>query len=223
MQKDCQTVCRHPSWSDKRLSDIAAAWYQREITIPEHWAGRRIVLSVEYLNSYATVYVDGKSAGDLRFPGGELDLSPFCDPGSHCLLTLHVAALPLKGVLLSYTDTNSAREVPGRVARRGLCGDVYLMSMPPGPRIADVKIETSVRNREIAFDVRHGGPAGRCGVLAAGARSPGDEDIAKFQSQPFRASDLQGGHTSSAILDAGAVVGSSYAPQNLRSFCFLVR
>ena len=49
--------------------------------------------------------------------------------------------------MLSYTDSASAREVKGSVARRGLCGDVYLVSTPPGPRIGDVKVETSVRKR----------------------------------------------------------------------------
>ena len=130
MQKDCQTVVTHPNWEDQRLSSIAAAWYEREITVPAGWDGRRIALSVEYLNSLAVVYVDGKRAGDVRFPGGELALTSLCVPGKTHRLTLHVAALPLKGVLLSYSDSNSAREVQGRVERRGLCGDVFLVSTP---------------------------------------------------------------------------------------------
>ncbi len=153
MQKDCQTVYTHASWKDQRLADVTAAWYQREITIPRGWTGRRIALSMESLNSYAAVYLDGQHAGDVRFPGGELDLASLCRPGATHVLSLHVAAVPLGGVLLSYSDTNSAREVKGTVARRGLCGDVYLVSTPSGPRIADVKIDTSVRKREITFDV----------------------------------------------------------------------
>ena len=42
---------------------------------PGTWAGRRIALEAEYLNSYAAVFVDGKKAGEVRFPGGELDLT----------------------------------------------------------------------------------------------------------------------------------------------------
>ncbi len=52
MQKDCQTVYPHPSWKDVRLAGVTAAWYQREITVPSEWAGRRIAVSAEYLNSY---------------------------------------------------------------------------------------------------------------------------------------------------------------------------
>ena len=34
MQKDSQTVFAHESWKDRRLRDLDAAWYQREISIP---------------------------------------------------------------------------------------------------------------------------------------------------------------------------------------------
>ncbi|PYI85544.1 MAG: hypothetical protein DME26_10755, partial [Verrucomicrobia bacterium] len=128
MQKDSQTVHAHPSWKNERLGSVPSAWYEREISIPQEWAGRRIALSVEYLNSFAAVFVDGKKRGEIRFPGGELDLTEYCRPGSTYVLTMLVVAMPLKGVLLSYTDSNSAREVKGKVDRRGLCGDVFLVS-----------------------------------------------------------------------------------------------
>jgi beta-galactosidase len=152
MQKDSQTVHPHPSWKDRQLSSVTAAWYQREITVPGDWSGRRISARIEYLNSYAAVYVDGRRAGEARFPGGEIDLSSVCLPGRSHRLSVLVVAMPLKGVMVSYTDSASARQVQGSVRRRGLCGDVYLVGMPSGPRLADVKVETSVRNWEITFD-----------------------------------------------------------------------
>src|SRR2546425_386182 len=48
MQKDCQTVFAHPDWKSTNLGRISAAWYQREITIPASWRGRKITLSAEY-------------------------------------------------------------------------------------------------------------------------------------------------------------------------------
>ena len=68
MQKDCQTVFRHPNWQDKEVSTTKAAWYQRKVTIPSAWTGRRIVLQAEYVNSFATVFIDGQSVGDIRYP-----------------------------------------------------------------------------------------------------------------------------------------------------------
>ena len=57
-----------------------------------------------------------------------------------------VAGPPTLGVgVLSYTDTASAREVKGTVERRGLCGDIYVVSTPAGPTITDVTLDTSVR------------------------------------------------------------------------------
>ena len=149
MQKDCQTVHPHPSWRDVDLAGVKAAWYQREISVPAAGAGRRLAVRAEYLNSYAAVYLDGKRAGQIEFPGGELEITSFCRPGGTHLLSLLVVALPLKGVLLAHTDTNSARQVEGSVARRGLCGDVYLVATPAGPRLGDLKVDTSVRQEQI--------------------------------------------------------------------------
>ena len=133
-QEDCQTLYHHPSWKDENLGSVTAAWYQREITVPEGWTDRRITLRAEYVNSYAVVFVDGKKAGEIRFPAGEVDISASCKPGKTYVLSLLVVAMPLKAVLLSYTDTNSAREVKGTVDRRGLCGDVYLVGAPSAAR-----------------------------------------------------------------------------------------
>ena len=130
MQKDSQTVFGHPEWNTRKLGSINAAWYQREFTVPREWAGRQIAASFQYLNSYAAVFVDGKKAGEIRFPAGDLDLTSHCQPGTTHLLSVLVVALPLKGIMLSYTDSASAREVKGSVPRRGLCGDCLLYTSP---------------------------------------------------------------------------------------------
>jgi beta-galactosidase len=193
MQNDCQTVYAHPSWKGQRLGSITAAWYQREITIPGDWADRRIVVQVEYLNSYAAVYVDGKMMGEIRFPGGEVDLTSACGPGGKYVLSMLVVAMPLRGVMLSYTDSASARKVKGSVARRGLCGDVYLASTPAGPRIADVRVATSVRRWEVSFDAGLEG-LGTGGHYVLRARiTDGGRNVAEFTSRGFTKGDLQAG------------------------------
>ncbi|MEP6754093.1 MAG: hypothetical protein ABJA67_01225 [Chthonomonadales bacterium] len=153
MQKDCQTLFAHPDWKNASVAGVTSAWYQREITIPANWTGRKISVSAEYVNSLAVVYVDGKKAGEIKFPAGNLDVSGMCKPGSKHLLSLQVTAMPLKAIILSYTDTNAARLVKGAVNRRGLCGDVWLTSAPKTTSILNVKVETSVRRSEITFRV----------------------------------------------------------------------
>src|SRR3954464_1219861 len=151
LQKDSQTVIRHPDWKDRSLRDVTAAWQEREFFVPENWRGRRIVVQTEYLNSFASVFVDGKKTAEMRFPAGEVDITDLCEPGRRHTLAMLVVAMPLKAVLQSYTDSASARTVKGSVARRGTCGDVFLTAMTRGPRITDVRVEPSVQNHEIRF------------------------------------------------------------------------
>ena len=193
MQKDSQTVFAHPSWRDEKLGGVAAAWYQREFEIPTGWDHRRVALQADYLNSFASVYVDNAKVGELRFPGGELDLSSVCRPGSKHLLSMLVLAMPLKGVLLSYTDSASARTVKGAVARRGLCGDVYLVGTVPGARLGDVKVDTSVRRWEITFGATLREPApGERYALRATITQDG-RPVAEFKSPRIHANDLGNG------------------------------
>ena len=190
-QKDCQTVFAHQAWRDANLGEVTVAWYQREIAIPAEWAGRRITLYADCLNSYAAVYLDGKKAGEIRFPGGDLDLTAQCRPGASQTLSMLVMALPLKTVMFSHSDTFGVKEVRGSVQRCGLCGDLWLAGMPAGPRIADVKVDTSVRRWEISFEAGLEGLAAdgqyvlKAQVSAEGL--PGHE----FTSRPFTAADLK--------------------------------
>jgi beta-galactosidase len=196
IQEDCQTLHVHPKWKDIAPRSVSAAWYQREMTVPKEWAGRSIALSAEYVNSFAIVYVDGKKAGEVRFPAGDVDLTSVCHPGGKHVVSLLVLALPLRGVLLSYSDTNSAREVKGSVDRRGLCGDVFLVSRPQATRIADVKLDTSVRKGEITFSVALDGlEAGTPYKLRAVVRDNA-RDVRTFTSEAIKSDDLKSGRTS---------------------------
>jgi len=197
MQKDSQTVYPHPSWAGRRLSDVTAAWYERQITIPANWAGRRITLRAEYLNSFADVYVDSAKAGEIRFPGGEADLTSMCHPGGSHRLSLLVVALPLKGVMLSYTDSASAREVKGSVARRGLCGDVYLAGTPAGPRITDVRVDTSVRKQELTFNAAVEGLDANAPCAFHTRILQDGRSIREFTSRVFRDGDTREGRIAS--------------------------
>ncbi len=193
MQKDCQTVHAHPSWKTRPLGTVSAAWHQRELTVPREWTGRRIALQIDYLNSYAVVHIDGQRAGELHFPGGELEITDYCRPGATHHLAVWVLALPLKAVLLSYTDSASAREAKGTVARRGLCGDIFLVSTPPRTRILDVRVDTSVRRQEVTCAAAMHGLA-RDQVYRLRTRiAAGAHNATSFTSPPFGGGDLAEG------------------------------
>lgn len=193
MQKDCQTVYAHPSWSGKKLGEINAAWYQREFTIPKNWAGRRVFISLEYLNSFAAVYLDGRPVAEARFPGADVELTAALHgPGPHHLALL-VIALPLKAVVLSYTDSESAREQKGAVARRGLCGDVFLVSMPAGPRLTDVSVQTSVQNKTLTIAAMMEGLAPQARYKLKALVRDGPNVVTQFTSPSFQTTDLKHG------------------------------
>jgi beta-galactosidase len=193
MQSDYQTLYPHASWTNTRLGEVQSAWCERSITIPKTWAGRRIALEVGYLNSFAAVYVDGRQVGEIRFPGGLVDLSAALHPGATHTLSLLVVAMPLKAVMESYSDTNTAKTRKGRVERRGLCGDVWLIGEPAGERLSDIKINTSFRQKQISFETGlHGLAAAGSYKLRARITAQGRQ-VAQFIGPPFPASDLKDG------------------------------
>jgi hypothetical protein len=191
MQKDCQTLYAHHSWKDIKLSDVTTAWYQREFSLPAEWNGRRVALSMEYLNSFAAVWVDGQEVGEIRFPGGEADLTSLCRPGGKHLLSIEVVAMPLKGVMLSYSDTFGAKKIQGKVPRRGLCGDVYLVSTPASARITDVKVSASVRKWEISLEAGLRGLAVESQYIVRAQITEGGRKVKQLKSKPFKGGDLK--------------------------------
>ena len=223
MQKDCQTVFAHPQWRDDRLGRITAAWYQREITVPAEWAGRRIGLQAQYVNSFATVFLDGAEVGKIRYPAGEVDLTAQCRPGSRHMLSMLVVAMPLRGVMLSFRDTASARQVRGQVARRGLCGDVYLSSTPAGPRISDVKVVTSVRNWRLSVDAALESLADDVQYVLQASVLEGDKIVRTVTSDPFGTSQLEAGRFKVAESWKPQKLWDVHTPQNMYRISLTLR
>jgi beta-galactosidase/beta-glucuronidase len=68
---------------------IPAIWYQRSITIPEDWEGKKVILHFGAVDFETEVFIDGKSAG--KHYGGtssfEIDITPFVSSGkTHSLV-----------------------------------------------------------------------------------------------------------------------------------------
>ena len=191
------------------------AWYQREISIPEAWQGRRIAVYAEYLNSYAAVYLDGKKTGDLYFPAGQLDLTSACRPGKKQVLSLCVKAVPLAAVMQAFVDTNAPKTVKGSVERRGLCGNVFLVSTPKGARVDEVKVDTSVRKWTITLDVALQGLApGTSFRLRAEVDDKGRK-VKDFSSDGFTASDVKDSRFSFTAAWKPEKLWDTSTPQNM--------
>jgi hypothetical protein len=194
MMKDSQTIFPNAVWKDVKFGSISAAWYQRDFSVPKEWAGRKISLHTDYLNSFATVFIDGKKAGNLYFPSGDLDITSACPVGDKHALSILVVAMPLGTVMKSYSDSNAPKDVKdASVARRGLCGDVFVVSTPLGVSVADIRIDTSVRKGEISLSSKFNSldPATEYSLRVQ--ISEKDHVVKEFTSKAFKGGDAKDG------------------------------
>jgi len=76
-----------PFWLQPEKHYIGAAWYKKEIKLPDNWAAKRTVLQMERCHWETMVWVDGKEAGmqnSLSSPH-YYDLTNLLSPGEHTL------------------------------------------------------------------------------------------------------------------------------------------
>ena len=127
-----------------------AGWYHQRVEVPAVWEGKKIMLEVESPETIATVFANGKCAGTLEWPGGNLDLSHFVKPGSSLDLAIHVQAAPVSGYnRLGKELIGDKFQAPLVREVRGLAGDVRLFSVSEGPRVDGVAIRTSVAKKNL--------------------------------------------------------------------------
>ena len=133
------------------LKNFEQGWYKRNLSVPAEWKERRIVLEFTMLQTHAQAFVDGKPAGSLWFPGGELDLTGHLIPGKSQELSLKVTARPISKDKLVFMAPDRAFKDKAYVKFKGITGDLYLSSMPKEKRLVDLQVITSVEKETIAF------------------------------------------------------------------------
>ena len=169
--------------SKLKLPELNSAWYRREVVIPGAWANRRILLSADLIQSCAVILVDGVKAGQLDYPGGEVDLTGFLIPGRRHVLTLLVSARP--EVQSDFMAPDRIIERSAMLQNRGVTGDLYLDSIPDRAAVGDVHVITSVRDKSIRFDTGFRKlPAGRYRLEAAVSDRKGNPAYS-LASEPF--------------------------------------
>ena len=85
--KGVKNNARYVDRLSRKFEYQGAAWYQREVVIPEEWKGKNVRLLLERCHWETTVYVDGQLAGmDERLSSpNRFDLTRFLTPGVHTL------------------------------------------------------------------------------------------------------------------------------------------
>lgn len=194
------------------MKDLNSAWYRRSFRIPERWSGKRIILSADLIQSCAQVTIDGKKAGELYYPGGELELTGKLIPGRMHTLAILVSAKPEERS--TFMAPGRLTSVKGKLQNRGITGDLWLDALPEKAAISDVHVITSVKNRKITFDtgfltLPEGTYQLEAEVLDAG------KSVRRFVSAPFHSKNCQRFRHSFAGNWSNPKLWDTDTPQNL--------
>ncbi len=160
---DAQRVLSPDGYEDSELRDLEQAWYQRPLNVPADWASRKVLLDFTMVQTHARVWIDGREAGEVFFPGGLLDITKEAKPGTAQTLTLLLTARPLEKESDVFMAPDRIIRSKAAVRCRGLTGDVWLRSQPAREALGDVHVVTSTRKGTIAFHttVQDRGPGKR--------------------------------------------------------------
>ncbi|HEX2948413.1 MAG TPA: hypothetical protein VHV83_02395, partial [Armatimonadota bacterium] len=152
--KDGHQPITPSNWTATNWTEVEAAWYQRDITIPVNWQGRRILVAFEMPQTQVNLFIDGQPIGIIRWPYGEFDVTKQVHPGSKHRLTAFVTALPFSAEKMVAMRDDIVFKAKSVVRFRGLCGDVYLNSEPMTSRIASVQFHSSIRKKQLGLALR---------------------------------------------------------------------
>lgn len=202
-------------WADEKidLNKFDQAWYKREVTVPADWAARRVWLDLTLLQTQGKVYVDGKLAGELWFPGGRLDLTSALTPGKHELAIL-VTARPTESETHSFSAPDRVAATKATVSLKGLTGDVFLEAEPQNACLGDVHVITSVADHKLTLDVGLG-DLGAGQYRLSGTILDGSQTAKTLQSPTFTAADLKAGRFSFSADWASPKLWDTDTPQNV--------
>ena len=137
---------------------IGPAWYEKEVTIPTTWRGKRIVLDMERPHIETTVWINGQKVGSqnsLCVPH-EYDITSYARPGK-CRITVRIDnrldVAPVGQDSHSVTDQTQGNW-------NGIVGEICLKSTPK-TWIDDVQVYPDIDNKtaKVVVTVKGNGKA----------------------------------------------------------------
>ncbi|MBD0310126.1 MAG: beta-galactosidase, partial [Microcoleus sp. T1-bin1] len=124
----------------------------RNIDIPRDWTNRRIFIDLARVSTDAVIFVNGINCGQIPWPYGTIEITKVAKPGQNTLSILVVAVSDEKEKTVIMDSTEIYRE-KSNLQSRGIIGEVRVFSVPPGPLISDLFVQTSTRKKQIKLDV----------------------------------------------------------------------
>lgn len=138
----------------RKYEYMGPAWYQRDITIPEEWKGKRIFVYFERVHWLSSVYVDTKEVSKIDYisvPHNH-DLTEFVTPGKTHRITICVD----NRFQYNTHKWNHAHTEFTQINWNGILGDMKMVALDPVyiddlqafPNLSDrtVKVKMTLRN-----------------------------------------------------------------------------
>ncbi|MCL6101329.1 MAG: beta-galactosidase [Bacteroidetes bacterium] len=136
-----------PFWLQPVKYYKGAAWYQKEVTIPETWKGKHIGLFLERCHWESRLWVDDKEAGMQNSLGTphQYDLTQFLTPGKHRLtLCIDNRVKEIDPGINSHSISDHTQS-----NWNGVVGQLYLEARPI-VNIANIQVYPDIQNRKFA-------------------------------------------------------------------------
>lgn len=145
-----------PFWLQPERHYVGAAWYQRDITIPDKWKGKRITLLLERPHWETTVWLDNRRVGSGNSLGTahEHVLGRDLAPGRHRLTVrvdnrMIVDVGPNSHSVSDHTQGNW-NGIAGRLELQATDAAVWMEDVQVFPQIADRSIRVTVSLNTLA-------------------------------------------------------------------------
>jgi beta-galactosidase len=180
-------------WQNYDGNKLAQSWYERKITIPQNWNGRAVLLDLRRVSTDATVFVDGKEAGQVNWPGGTIDLTSLVRAGATHTLRLRVIATDDRAQVANYMGYLETEMKPAVLDNKGVIGVVNLLSRPRTAHVKDLLVRPSTRQKKLNVDVELNGvqQAGNVQLTARLLDEKGAVEKTFEQTLPVKAAPTQ--------------------------------
>ena len=152
-----RTAAVTTEWLNRVYQYVGSAWYEREVVVPDGWAGKRIVLFLERCHWETQVWIDGKPAGmqDSLCTPHQYELSGLLSTGRH-RLTIRVDnryKVNVGGGAHSMSDNTQTNW-------NGIIGRIELLATDP-TWIEDMQVYPNVTSKTAEVRVTIGNATGR--------------------------------------------------------------
>jgi len=147
-----------PFWLQPVKYYKGAAWYQKEVTIPEDWNGQFVGLFLERCHWESRLWVDDKEVGMQNSLGTphKYDLSTVLTPGKHRL------TLCIDNRVKDFDPGVNSHSISDHTQSNwnGIVGQIYLEARPL-VNIRNIQVYPDVQNKKIAAKVKVQNPTGQ--------------------------------------------------------------